>query len=113
VGFGIPVMIDGPWAAPRIYPDVAGILDNPDAAYARLREMGTGLFAPGAPGGGPSGDSSLSDTLGKTLGNLLQQGLSAGQGRNAPNDPSAPAEPAQPQQGGRPMNDILRQLFGR
>ena len=44
VGFGIPVMIDGPWAEPRIYPDMDGILDNPDAAYAKLKEMGKGLF---------------------------------------------------------------------
>ena len=52
VGFGIPVVIDGPWAEPRIYPDMAGILDNPDAAYAKLKEMGKGLFGPG---GGLSG----------------------------------------------------------
>lgn len=124
VGFGIPVVIDGPWANPRIYPDVAGILDNPDAAYAKLKEMGTGLFAPGASGssGNPPNGADPSDTLGgklgETLGNLLQQGLSAGRPRSAqpssPNDPSAPAQndPAQPAQGGQP-NDVLRQLFGR
>ena len=50
VGFGIPVMIQGPWGAPKIYPDMQGILDNPDAAYAKLKEMGKGLF--GANGGG-------------------------------------------------------------
>ena len=33
----IPVVIDGPWAEPRVYPDMAGILDNPDAAYAKLK----------------------------------------------------------------------------
>ena len=47
VGLGIPVVVDGPWTAPRIYPDMAGILDNPDAAYAKLREMGNGLFGSG------------------------------------------------------------------
>src|SRR6202011_425402 len=46
VGLGIPVVIDGPWSEPRIYPDMAGILDNPDAAYARLKQMGQGLFGP-------------------------------------------------------------------
>ena len=50
VGLGIPVMIDGPWSEPRIYPDMAGVLDNPDAAYAKLKEMGKGLF--GKDGGG-------------------------------------------------------------
>ena len=125
VGFGIPVAIDGPWANPRIYPDVAGILDNPDAAYAKLKEMGAGLFAPGGVGNGSPGNTpdsadpadTLGGKLGETLGNLLQQGLSAGRPRSAPppsspNDPSAPAQ-AQPSQGGRPMNDVLRQLFGR
>ena len=40
------MVIDGPWAEPRIYPDMAGMLDNPDAAYAKLKEMGKGLFGP-------------------------------------------------------------------
>ena len=102
VGFGIPVMIEGPWGAPKIYPDMQGILDNPDAAYAKLKEMGKGLFGPngggldkvlggllggqgvpgsqGAPGaagaqGGKPGDL-LGGQLGEAIGNLLQQGLS-------------------------------------
>jgi AsmA protein len=49
VGLGIPVAIDGPWAEPRIYPDMAGMLDNPDAAYAKLKQMGQGLFGPNGP----------------------------------------------------------------
>jgi AsmA protein len=118
VGFGIPVAIDGPWASPRIYPDMAGILDNPDAAYAKLKELGNGLFAPGGPNSG-SGDSQ-SNTLGETLGNLIQQGLGAGRNRSAPppaspNDPAAPAQndPNRPDQGGRSANDLLKQFFGR
>jgi AsmA protein len=127
VGFGIPVIIDGPWSEPRIYPDVAGILDNPDAAYAKLKEIGKGLFGPGGSGGGSSGGG-LSDmlpgTLGETLGKLLQQGLSQGsnQGRNQgcnlsppPTDQSAPppSDPPPPQRDSQPMNDVLRQLFSR
>jgi len=111
VGLGIPVMIAGPWSAPRIYPEMQGILDNPDAAYARLKEMGKGLFGekgaglgaaigsllggqPGAAGqqGGAGGQAGaqpgrpLGGQLGETLGNLLQQGLggigqSQGQGQ--------------------------------
>lgn len=50
VGFGIPVMIEGPWASPRIYPEMQGILDNPTAAYAKLKEMGKGLFGPSGQG---------------------------------------------------------------
>jgi AsmA protein len=47
VGLGIPVVIQGTWAAPQIYPEMAGILDNPDAAYAKLKQMGKGLFGAG------------------------------------------------------------------
>src|SRR6202011_698965 len=100
VGLGIPVVIDGPWAEPRIYPDMAGILDNPDAAYAKLKEMGKGLFGPGGSGlgglGGLSGLSGLGGNapagsalgggptdqpggnLGETISNLLQQGMGQG-----------------------------------
>lgn len=109
VGFGIPVMIQGTWSQPRIYPDMAGMLDNPDAAYAKLREMGKGLFGPDgaglgnilgsfglggatAPGGGNAGSNAnpqsqqpgqnnlLGGQLGEAIGNLIQQGLSSGSG---------------------------------
>jgi AsmA protein len=118
VGLGIPVVIDGPWAEPRIYPDMAGILDNPDAAYARLKEMGKGLFGGGGLGGllgglggsgSASGNSGSSDPLGgklgETLGNLLQQGLGqgigqgtgqgTGQGRSQGRSIQAPTAPAE------------------
>jgi AsmA protein len=117
VGFGIPVVINGPWASPQIYPDVAGILDNPDAAYAKLKEMGSGLFAPGASGSG-SGNPSGGNSLGDTLGNLIQQGLNAARGNNAqpssPNNPAAPNpnDPPRPQDN-QPLNGIMKQLFGR
>jgi AsmA protein len=132
VGLGIPVVIEGPWSAPRIYPDMAGILDNPDAAYAKLKEMGKGLFGSGGgfgglggSGGSGSGDGGQSDALGKlgeTLGNLLQQGFGqAGhQGRGIPPNsptPDAPSAPPQsdppPSPDSQPMNDVLRQLFNR
>lgn len=103
VGLGIPVAIDGPWDEPRIYPDIAGILDNPDAVHARLKDMGKGLFGPNGalgglggnlPNGNPangnvtgsngsaagSGLDQLGGNLGQTLGNLIQQGLSQSQG---------------------------------
>jgi AsmA protein len=120
VGFGIPVVISGPWASPQIYPDVAGILDNPDAAYAKLKEMGNGLFAPGAGNtANGSGNSSGGNSLGDTLGNLIQQGLNAARGNNtqpsSPNNPSAPNpnDPSRQQQDNQPLNNIMKQLFGR
>jgi len=66
VGFGIPVMISGPWSSPRIYPDMQGVLDNPDAAYAKLREMGKGLFGPN---GANLGNLNLGGLLGSLTGN--------------------------------------------
>jgi AsmA protein len=110
VGFGIPIAIEGPWAEPRIYPEMAGMLDNPDAAYAKLREMGKGLFGPG---GGMS--DQLGGKLGETLGNLLQQGLGS-----RSTAPAAPAQPspsdqlkAPPPDQESPMDGIMKQLFGR
>jgi AsmA protein len=143
VGLGIPVVIDGPWAEPRIYPDIQGILDNPEAAYARLKEMGKGLFGSGGAlgglggllgggqdsGGDKGGNSSnpLGGALGDTIGNLLQQGLSQGMGQGrsqgrsipAPEAPAPASPPSQndskppPQPDSPAMNDVLRQLFNR
>jgi AsmA protein len=106
VGLGIPVAIEGPWAEPRIYPDVAGILDNPDAAYAKLRELGKGLFGQGGIGGSDG-------KLGETLGNLLQQGLgNRGATPPAPASPQDQLKPPPPDQES-PIDSIMKQLFGR
>ncbi|WJR78702.1 AsmA family protein [Bradyrhizobium sp. NP1] len=126
VAFGIPVMIDGSWSEPRIYPDMQGMLDNPDAAYAKLREMGKGLFGAGGAGldrllgglgglggnqsqggsGTNQGSGSGSDalgTLGGAIGNLIQGlGGSTGSGRDrsipAPPQGAPPTPQAQPSQ---------------
>ena len=123
VGFGIPVMIEGPWVSPRIYPEMQGMLDNPEAAYARLKEMGKGLFgangqglsqgldglsnllngvqggssgsaAPPGNTGQPPGQSAVGGQLGETIGNLLQQGLSTLNQGNARRPSRAVAPPA-------------------
>ncbi|WP_298259476.1 AsmA family protein [Bradyrhizobium sp.] len=82
VAFGIPVVIDGPWTAPRINLDDAGNDNN------------------------TTGGNSLGDTLGK----LIQQGLDAARGRNSPD--ASPNDPSR-QQDSQPLNDIMKQLFGR
>jgi AsmA protein len=63
-GLGVPVRIEGSWAYPRIYPDVAGILSDPNGIYSQLKAAGKGLF----------GDSSHSGNTGNAapLNNLLQ-----------------------------------------
>jgi AsmA protein len=116
VGLGIPVVIEGPWAEPRIYPEMAGMLDNPDAAYAKLKEMGKGLFGQGGTGGQPGQGSGMSDQLGgklgETLGTLLQQGLgSRGAAPVAPAPPQDQLKPPPDQES--PMDGIMKQLFGR
>ncbi|MEH2623844.1 AsmA protein [Bradyrhizobium sp. AZCC 1719] len=91
VGLGIPVMIEGPWGSPRIYPEMQGILDNPEGAYAKLREMGKGLFGQNGAG------------LGAAIGNLLgggQQGAAGGQGTT----------PGTGQPGGKPNDPLGGQL---
>jgi AsmA protein len=86
VGFGIPVMISGPWSAPRIYPDMQGVLDNPDAAYAKLREMGKGLFGPNGANLGNIGG--LLGGLGSLTGNPpANNGNGGNTGGNASSDP--------------------------
>ncbi|HKU04938.1 MAG TPA: AsmA family protein [Bradyrhizobium sp.] len=121
VGFGIPVIIDGPWSEPRIYPEMSGILENPDQAYAKLREMGKGLFGkdgaglgaaiggllsgiqqggaqtgqPGQQPGTPGQPNALGGDLGATIGTLLQQGL------GALAQPAQPGQQPQAQTGGR------------
>jgi AsmA protein len=39
-GLPVSLRVSGPWASPRIYPDIADILSKPEQAYERLRAMG-------------------------------------------------------------------------
>ncbi|WP_438278834.1 AsmA family protein [Nitrobacter sp.] len=111
VGLGIPVIVQGPWSEPLIYPDVAGILNDPAAAYAKLRELGQGLF-----GQSGAGDPNKSGpNFGETLDSLIRQGLGAAtapDGQPSParpsQEPSAPSRDKQP-----PVDEIMKQLFGR
>jgi AsmA protein len=134
VGFGIPVILSGPWSGPRIYPDMQGVLDNPDAAYAKLREMGKGLFGPSGAGldkllsglggslgglGGLTGNQPGAGTggsqddalggLGQTLGNLIQ-GLGGmggqGAGAGAATGGRGRSIPAQPQAEAAPVPQV-------
>ena len=35
----VPVVVKGPWEKPKFYPDIPGILDDPQAAYATLKTL--------------------------------------------------------------------------
>ncbi|MCC7483155.1 MAG: hypothetical protein IT541_16690 [Hyphomicrobiales bacterium] len=39
-GLPVEIAVSGPWQAPKIYPDVEGIFDDPEAAYEALRGLG-------------------------------------------------------------------------
>lgn len=116
IGLGIPVVVQGMWSEPRIYPDVAGILDDPGAAYAKLREWGKGLF--GRSGSGSADQSGPS--IGETLDTLIRQGLGAGTD-SAPDRPPATGKPSQgpshqnvpSRDKPPPIDEIMKQLFGR
>jgi hypothetical protein len=35
----VPLVVKGPWGSPKIYPDIAGILENPRAGYDTLNKL--------------------------------------------------------------------------
>ena len=92
-GFGVPVMIVGPWAKPKIYPDIKGILENPAEAIARYKQFGKELKD--IPGLGGNADA-LSNVIkdGKVDQDALIQGIGGllGGGQAAP-QPNAVAVP--------------------
>ena len=111
VGFGVPVMVQGPWNQPHFFLDMAGILDNPDAAYAQLRQLGQGLFGSnflqpnGATGNTPNANNPAGNNVMNGIGNLIQgltgkpnQTPTAGQNA-APQQAPAQGQQAAPAQG--------------
>ncbi|MDW9428088.1 AsmA family protein [Sinorhizobium meliloti] len=73
-GIGVPVVVEGSFAAPRIYPDLSDLLKNPDAALAKLKDFGLPIDKL------PIGDllnedgagAAVKDLLGGTLDKALQ-----------------------------------------
>jgi AsmA protein len=50
-GFAVPIRVEGSWDKPRIYPEIEGILQDPQKALDQLRKLGGDLF------GGKNGDA--------------------------------------------------------
>jgi len=90
VGLGVPVAVRGAWAEPRIYPDIAGILDDPAAAFAKLKTMGGSLLSLIDPQ--PDGTRKKPDEMIKSLEQILR-------------DKSRPSTDK--------ARDLIRELFGR
>lgn len=63
-GLGVPIVISGSWDKPQIYPDIAGILQNPEAAYQQLQSMG-GELTKILKGGKP--DKALTETANEVI----------------------------------------------
>ena len=95
VGFGVPVMVQGPMNQPRIFLDTAGMLDNPDAAYAQLRQLGQGLFGPNfLQSNAGTGNSGNTNNPAGMINNLIQ-GLTGAQGQTA--NPAGQGQATSPQ----------------
>jgi hypothetical protein len=97
-------MIVGPWAKPKIYPDIKGILENPEAALQRFKQFGTditklpGLDKAGAFKGVIKDGKVNKDALIEGIGGLLSGS------QPAATEPAAPAAPAaQPQAAAPPQ----------
>ncbi|MDH2386712.1 AsmA family protein [Bradyrhizobium sp. CER78] len=105
VGLGIPVMLEGPWVSPRIYPEMQGILDNPEAAYAKLKEMGKGLFGQNGQG--------LSQGLNQGLNGLtnLLNGVQGGGTGAQPGTGQAPGGAGQTNPLGGQLGDTIGNLL--
>jgi AsmA protein len=73
-GIGIPVVVEGSFAAPRIYPDLSDLLKNPDAALAKLKDFGLPIdklpIGDLINGGGAGG--AVKDLLGGAVGKVLK-----------------------------------------
>jgi AsmA protein len=100
-GLGVPVVIRGSWSNPEIYPDIAGILENPGAAFDQLRQMGGGLF--GQPG---SDKRPTADEVIKSVDELLRGRTSPGRQPASPDSKNSPDPKNQ-------VRDMLKDLFGR
>jgi AsmA protein len=98
-GLGVPVMITGPWAKPKIYPDIEGILQNPQAAYEQLNKLSGGLVS--LKGNALGGTGSIAGGIiqnGKLNKKALEQGAINGLGallggKKGKQAPAAAAEP--------------------
>jgi AsmA protein len=74
-GVGVPVVVEGSFTAPRIYPDLSDLLKNPDAALAKLKEfrLPVGKLPIGDLLNGGGAAASVKYLLGGTLDKALER----------------------------------------
>jgi len=96
-GFTVPVRVEGPWSRPRIYPEIEGILQDPQKALDQLRKLGGGLF-----GGTSSAEPPTGGTSGKSVEDRINEEISKGLGKllggsgAVSNQPVAPTTVTEP-----------------
>ena len=96
-GLGVPVMIVGPWAKPKIYPDIKGILENPAAAYQQFKQFGDGVAKlPGLDKIDKTGALQNAVKDGKVNKDALIEGLGGLLGGTQPESAPAPKATAAP-----------------
>jgi AsmA protein len=118
LGLGVPVIVQGSWDAPQIYPDIADIQNNPQAAFEKLRQLGSGLFSLFGGGGDQKGPGKNGGTdIGKTISDLFNGGATKKDGQSG-GTAGGTAQP--PAEGGTKDTDLpgaaldlLRGLFGK
>jgi uncharacterized protein involved in outer membrane biogenesis len=71
----IPLMISGPLSRPKLYPDIAGVLENPAAAYEALKALLS--RAAGRPGGAGTPETATTNA-GGVAGEALSSEADAG-----------------------------------
>jgi len=107
-GLGVPVMIVGPWAKPKIYPDIKGILENPAAAYQQFKQFGDGVTKlPGLEKIDKTGALQNAVKDGKVNKDALIEGLGGLLGGTQPESapaPKATVEPGAPPKAAKPKN---------
>ncbi|MQT13236.1 AsmA family protein [Segnochrobactrum spirostomi] len=124
-GFNVPVIIEGPWAKPRIYPDIKGILQDPAGALKQLKALGGGLSKLGKPGaaaqGGAAaapGNAPLVDQNGKiNKQRAVEEAIKLLGGKTQPTQPAQPQatqpQAQQPQQAAPSTADQATQLLNQ
>ncbi len=111
-GLGVPVMIVGPWANPKIYPDIKGILENPAEAIARYKQFGKDLQSlPGIGGNAEALQGIVKD--GKIDQDALVEGIGGLLGgNNAAQQPDTAAnpdlEPVAPEATAAPLENVIK-----
>ncbi len=87
-GVGIPIIIQGPLAGPRVYPDLANLMKNPQAALQSLSKLGLNLKGIGNIKGGKIenviGDLISKNSSGGTIAEELAKTVLQGKGADNP-----------------------------